>query len=48
MTAVSTDDAFESKVLDTDEKLSFSFRKRETYPYFYSTHPNMTGTVLVQ
>jgi plastocyanin len=35
-------------VFDPDEKLSFSFNKPETYPYFCSIHPNMTGKVLVQ
>src|SRR5258708_11840155 len=35
-TVVSTDDpkAFKSKVLDTDEKFSFTFSKAGTYPYF--------------
>jgi len=35
-TVVSTDDAktFKSKVLDTDEKFSFTFTKAGTYPYF--------------
>jgi plastocyanin len=35
-------------VLDTDEKLSFSFSKPGTYPHFRSIHPNMTGKVLAQ
>jgi plastocyanin len=49
-TVVSTDDpkAFESKVLDTDEKFSFTFGKPGTYPYFCSIHPKMTGKVIVQ
>ena len=49
-TVVSTDDpkAFRSKVLDTDEKFSFTFSKAGTYPYFCSIHPKMTGKVIVQ
>jgi amicyanin len=49
-TVVSTDDpkAFKSKVLDTDEKFSFTFNKAGTYQYFCSIHPKMTGKVIVQ
>lgn len=49
-TVVSSDDAktFKSKVLDTDEKFSFTFTKPGTYPYFCSIHPKMTGKVIVQ
>src|SRR5215813_1282949 len=49
-TVVSTDDArtFKSKVLDTDEKFSFTFGKPGTYPYFCSIHPKMAGKVVVQ
>jgi plastocyanin len=49
-TVVSTDDpkTFKSKVLDTDEKFSFTFSKAGTYPYFCSVHPKMTGKVIVQ
>jgi plastocyanin len=49
-TVVSTDDpkAFKSKVLDTDEKFSFTFSQAGTYPYFCSIHPKMTGKVIVQ
>lgn len=49
-TVVSTDDAktFKSKVLDTDEKFSFTFSKPGTYPYFCSVHPKMTAKVIVQ
>ena len=49
-TVVSTDDpkVFKSKVLDTDEKFSFTFSKAGTYAYFCSIHPKMTGKVVVQ
>ena len=49
-TVVSTDEpkVFKSKVLDTDEKFSFTFTKAGTYPYFCSIHPKMTGKVMVQ
>ena len=49
-TVVSTDNpkAFKSKVLDTDEKFSFTFTKAGTYAYFCSVHPKMTGKVVVQ
>lgn len=49
-TVVSTDDpkVFKSKVLDTDEKFSFTFTKAGTYAYFCSVHPKMTGKVVVQ
>jgi plastocyanin len=49
-TVVSTDEPklFKSKVLDTDEKFSFTFSKAGTYPYFCSIHPKMTGKVIVQ
>jgi plastocyanin len=49
-TVVSTDDpkVFKSKVLDTDEKFSFTFSKPGNYAYFCSVHPKMTGKVTVQ
>ena len=47
-TVVSTDKAFKSKVLDTDEKFSFTFTTAGTYPYFCSIHPKMTGKVVVR
>ena len=49
-TVVSTVDSktLKSKVLDTDEKFSFTFSKSGTYPYFCSIHPKMTGKVIVQ
>ena len=49
-TVVSADDpkVFKSKVLDTDEKFSFTFTKAGTYAYFCSIHPKMTGKIVVQ
>jgi plastocyanin len=49
-TVVSTDDpkTFKSKVLDTDEKFSYTFAKAGTFSYFCSIHPKMTGKVVVQ
>ena len=47
-TAVSTEGAFKSKVMDTDEKFSYKFTKAGTFPYFCSVHPKMTGKVVVQ
>lgn len=47
---VSTDDrkTFKSKVLDTDERFSYTFNNAGTFSYFCSIHPKMTGKVIVQ
>ena|ERR1700676_821115 len=47
-TVVSDDKVFKSKVLDTDEKFSYTFTKPGTYGYFCSIHPKMIGKVVVQ
>jgi plastocyanin len=47
-TAVSTDGVFKSKVMDTDEKFSYTFTKSGTYSYYCSVHPKMTGQVVVK
>ena len=47
-TVVSDDKVFKSKVLDTDEKFSYTFDKAGDFPYFCSVHPKMTGKVIVQ
>src|SRR5271165_6813844 len=47
-TVVSSDGVFKSKVMDTDEKFSYTFSKAGTYAYFCSIHPKMTGKVVVQ
>jgi plastocyanin len=47
-TTVSTDGVFKSKVMDTDEKFSYTFAKAGTYSYYCSVHPKMTGKIVVQ
>jgi len=47
-TAVSTDGVFKSKVMDTDDKFSYTFMKAGTYSYYCSVHPRMTGKIVVQ
>jgi plastocyanin len=47
-TSVSIDGVFKSKVMDTDEKFSYTFTKAGTYAYYCSIHPKMTGTVVVK
>ncbi|MGH9537457.1 MAG: cupredoxin domain-containing protein [Terriglobales bacterium] len=47
-TVVSDDQSFKSKVLDTDEKFTFTASKSGTYSYFCSIHPKMTGKVVVE
>ena len=47
-TAVRTDGVFKSKVMDTDEKFSYTFTKVGTYSYYCSVHPKMTGQVVVK
>jgi amicyanin len=47
-TVVSTEKVFKSKVLDSEEKYSFTFTTAGTYVYFCSIHPKMTGKVIVQ
>jgi plastocyanin len=47
-TSVSTEGVFKSKVLDTDEKFSYTFTKAGTYPYYCTIHPKMTGQIVVK
>jgi plastocyanin len=47
-TVVANDKTFKSKVLDTDERFSFTFTKPGEYGYFCSLHPHMTGKVIVK
>jgi plastocyanin len=46
-TVVATEMAFKSKVLDTDDKYTFTFTAAGTFQYFCSLHPHMTGTIVV-
>jgi|SRR5882672_2292880 len=43
-----TGQAFRSKVLDTDDKYSFTFATAGVFEYFCSLHPHMTGTIVVE
>jgi len=47
-TVTSTTQAFKSKVLDTDEKYSFTFATPGTFKYFCALHPHMTGSIVVE
>ena len=45
---VATDKSFRSKVIDTDERFSFTFTKPGEFGYFCSLHPHMVGKVIVK
>ena len=47
-TVVANDKTFKSKVLDSDERFSFTFTKPGEYGYFCSLHPHMVGKVIVK
>jgi amicyanin len=47
-TVVSTEEAFKSKALDTDDKFTTTLTKPGTYAYFCSIHPKMTGKIVVE
>ena len=47
-TVVASDKSFKSKVLDSDERFSFTFTRPGEYDYFCSLHPHMTGKVIVK
>ena len=45
---MSTDGVLKSKVMDTEEKFSYTFTKAGTYSYYCSIHPKMTGQIVVK
>lgn len=47
-TVVEDEKLFKSKVLDTDEKFSFTPNQPGTYKYYCSIHPKMTAEVVVE
>ncbi len=47
-TVVDDDKSFKSRVLDTDEKFTFTPTKPGTYRYYCSIHPKMTAKVVVE
>jgi len=47
-TVVEDDKTFKSKVLDTDEKFTFTPTKPGIYKYYCSIHPKMTARVVVE
>lgn len=46
--AVADDGTFETKVLASGEKGSFTFSKAGSYTYHCGIHPSMTGTIVVE
>jgi plastocyanin len=47
-TVVAADKTFKSKVLDSDERFTFTFTRPGAYSYFCSLHPHMVGKVIVK
>src|SRR5204863_471264 len=47
-TVASSSKLFKSKALDTGDKFSFTFTTPGTYEYFCSSHPHMTGAIVVE
>jgi plastocyanin len=47
-TVTSKTQVFRSKVLDSDDKFSFTFATPGSFAYFCSLHPHMTGTIVVE
>ena len=47
-TVAAADKSFKSKVLDSNERFSFTFTRPGEYGYFCSLHPHMVGKVIVK
>ena len=47
-TVAASDKSFRSKVLDSDDRYSFTFTTAGVFEYFCSLHPHMTGTIVVE
>jgi len=47
-TVVEDGKTFKSRVLDTDEKFTFTPNKPGTYKYYCSIHPKMTAKLVVE
>jgi plastocyanin len=47
-TVVAVDKSFRSKVLDTGESYSMTFKTPGVFAYFCSIHPQMTGKIIVK
>jgi amicyanin len=45
---VASNKAFRSKVMDTEQKFSFTFGTPGVYEYFCALHPHMKGKVIVK
>jgi plastocyanin len=39
---------FDSKMLDTDEQFSFTFKNPGAYTYYCKVHPHMSATIVVK
>ena len=47
-TVVATDQSFRSRVMDTDDRFSFTFTRPGEFAYFCSLHPHMVGKIIVK
>jgi plastocyanin len=47
-TVASDSKLFKSKVLDTDDRYSYTFTKPGTYVYYCTVHPKMTAKIVVK